>query len=493
MSYRIKGVRLEGNDLKRYYVVNEDHFFSPLSKINILVGPNNSGKSRFLRALATMKEVTFAPIANLSRFVEMQRDLTDYISNIMLQNGILGISDWDTKSKELSAHQSIQEGKAFLKPFHDLLNSINAASDITIRQTPTHSVTGNHSSIRDPIKDKAKALLTNLDQFLSPDAEAVRFKRVYIPTLRGLRVLEQGKDLYEERTRSDYFSKDPSPEVFTGQSLYSKLQGLLLGTLEERESVRLFQEFLSDAFFEGQPIALIPRLNQQLEVKIGLEIQRAIHTLGDGIQSVIILTFPLFEYRDKNLLLFIEEPELFMHPGMQRVFVNALFLEECQNAQIFMSTHSNHLLDLTLDKEQIAVFTFHKHLEDDGAAERDSKASIENVSNEDRRTLQLLGILNSSVLLSNCTIWVEGITDRRYLMHCLDLYTTSTGKRAYKQDLHFSFVEYSSSNITHWSFLDKIDDPIEVDSLCGRLFLVTDKDSGKGAKAERAAQLLSAA
>ena len=30
----------------------------------------------------------------------------------------------------------------------------------------------------------------------------------------------------------------------------------------------------------------------------------------------------------------------------------------------------------------------------------------------------------------------------------------------YKEDYHYSFVEYGGNNITHWSFLDKEETPI---------------------------------
>jgi len=50
--------------LKQYSVVNgDDHrILSPLSKINIFVGPNNSGKSRFLRKLVTFKDFSGTPV-----------------------------------------------------------------------------------------------------------------------------------------------------------------------------------------------------------------------------------------------------------------------------------------------------------------------------------------------------------------------------------------------------------------------------------------------
>ena len=88
------------------------------------------------------------------------------------------------------------------------------------------------------------------------------------------------------------------------------------------------------------------------------------------------------------------------------------------------------------------------------------------------------------MFLSNCTIWVEGITDRLYFRHYLKLYFEHLKEKddssiEFKEDFHYSFVEYGGLNITHWSFLDNEEHPINVDTLCGKLFLIADKDKNK--------------
>jgi predicted ATP-dependent endonuclease of OLD family len=188
------------------------------------------------------------------------------------------------------------------------------------------------------------------------------------------------------------------------------------------------------------------------------------------------LTFPLFKNKEEELLVFIEEPEMFMHPGLQRIFLNTLFFFE--KHQFFFTTHSNHFLDLTLDYKNISIYAFNKKF-DDGSSTSPT-FEIYNASNASNRPLELLGVRNSSVLLTNCTIWVEGITDRKYLQHYLEMYQEelpSNGKKIkqLQEDTHYSFVEYGGANITHWSFLDA-DSSINVDRLCGKLFLITDKD-----------------
>jgi predicted ATP-dependent endonuclease of OLD family len=202
---------------------------------------------------------------------------------------------------------------------------------------------------------------------------------------------------------------------------------------------------------------------------------------------VLILTFPLFKHGDKPLLAFIEEPELFMHPWLQRVFLEVL-------TKYFLTTHSNHFLDLTVDFKDVSIFTVEKRLQEGQAT---ASFRVANVSSGHHQTLQLLGVRNSSVFLSNCTIWVEGITDRRYVAHWLRLYQdylaakdgANRARQPFKEDLHYSFVEYAGSNITHWSFLDETGP--DVDRLCGKLFLIADSDNAKDgdAKAERQAKL----
>jgi hypothetical protein len=91
---------------------------------------------------------------------------------------------------------------------------------------------------------------------------------------------------------------------------------------------------------------------------------------------------------------------------------------------------------------------------------------------------------------------VEGITDRRYIAHWLKMHQVHLNQsdpkaRLYKEDLHYSFVECGGGNITHFSFLDDdevetSDKRIQVERLCAKLFLITDKDSGKD---ERQAKL----
>jgi hypothetical protein len=70
MDYHIEDILLEG-EFDSYRIRDETSIgkaLSRLSKINIFVGANNCGKSRFLRLLAAMGGITFIPHWNIDRW-----------------------------------------------------------------------------------------------------------------------------------------------------------------------------------------------------------------------------------------------------------------------------------------------------------------------------------------------------------------------------------------------------------------------------------------
>ena len=90
-------------------------------------------------------------------------------------------------------------------------------------------------------------------------------------------------------------------------------------------------------------------------------------------------------------------------------------------------------------------------------------------------------------MFANCTIWVEGITDRLYFRKYLELEFESRNLN-YVENLHFAFVEYGGGNITHWSFLDE--EGMDVDRICASLFLICDQDEGKEERHKQLGEVL---
>lgn len=327
---------------------------------------------------------------------------------------------------------------------------------------------------------------------------------IYIPALRGMRSIGE-RDEYRIRTIKDYFAiteslstefKQDVPntvEIVTGHSLAAVLRRLYLGNHHERRMLRQYESLLSNKLFCGDIVELVPRdKHGAISIKIGHEKERRLDQLGDGVGQLIILTLPLILYQDRQLTLFIEEPELFLHPGLQRSLINTLVDSSILgDRQIFVSTHSSQFLDISLESETCAIFRVRKSLTPKPHGHGAVTVNIANVGIGYRHLLDDLGSLPSSMMLSNCTIWVEGITDRLYFRHFIQLAmaklrnaSAGVSIKPFVENLHFSFFEYGGSNITHWTFLDE-EEGIPVSTLCAPLFLIADRDENKESRHEK--------
>jgi hypothetical protein len=299
-------------------------------------------------------------------------------------------------------------------------------------------------------------------------------------------------DWYRERTKHDYFSASEDlkklrgfgdQQIFTGLSLFSDLRERLLAkTQAKRDSVRQYERFLSKNFFAGQNITLIPveeDKNDVVHIKIGNNDDYPIHDLGDGMQSLIICTYPIITEPEAGSLFFLEEPDLCMHPSLQRTFLEVLKTYHRERRhQFFLTTHSNHLLDLLEDNDLVSIFSFSQiesgSLFDSAQSTNDAALNstppaprfrIRASNLRDRQTLLELGVRPSATFLANATIWVEGISDCAYLRAYMeafvqylqtrgdeDLKSLASRLDQYKEDRHYAFVEYSGGNLTHFSF-----------------------------------------
>ena len=64
---------------------------------------------------------------------------------------------------------------------------------------------------------------------------------------------------------------------------------------------------------------------------------------------------------------------------------------------------------------------------------RNNTFKVINTTAKDIEILDLLGVNNSSVFLSNCTIWVEGISDKILISKYLNVYMSQKNNK-YKED-----------------------------------------------------------
>lgn len=441
-----------------------------IKRLNFFIGKNNAGKSRFLRNL-------FSTTTTSHRY------------QIKLFRQLLSISyelEFNKEYEYLKTRQPYYDFHAQIKALQDTMkNSVESSADQykyclehlnKMNLLNTFEINEHLNNLRNNFREQyQESLEINIDS-----------EKFYLPILRGMRPVTEidNKQPYIERAQKDYFKniqKFNAKNIITGECLYHELKVHLLGEPEQRDLIKNYENKLSQYFFDNDPISLIPKHDQDVvNIKIGSDKQFPISELGDGLQQAIILTYEAFTKKDEVYSFFIEEPELHMHAGMVRQLMN-FYLNETKH-YYFFTTHSNHLLDMADESDQVIIQKFVKQPKSEERKEFEFKIYR---CGRDRDLLASLGVKPSSVYLANCTIWVEGITDRLYITKYMEKYLSeleTTKPELYKQyrrfmpNYHYTFVEYAGSNLTHWSFSDDYADQL--------------KDKGLSAKAVASEMLL---
>ncbi|MCE6235429.1 AAA family ATPase [Acinetobacter pittii] len=446
-----------------------------IKRLNFFIGKNNAGKSRFLRNL-------FSTTTTSHRY------------QIKLFRQLLSISyelEFNKEYEYLKTRQPYHDFHAQIKALQDTMkNSVESSAD-QYKYCLEHLNKMNLLNIFE-INEHLNNLRNNFREQYQESLEVnIDSEKFYLPILRGMRPVTEidNKQPYIERAQKDYFKniqKFNAKNIITGECLYYELKVHLLGEPEQRDLIKNYENKLSQYFFDNDPISLIPKHDQDVvNIKIGSDKQFPISELGDGLQQAIILTYEAFTKKDEVYSFFIEEPELHMHAGMVRQLMN-FYLNETKH-YYFFTTHSNHLLDMADESDQVIIQKFVKQPKFEDPREFEFKIYR---CDRDRDLLASLGVKPSSVYLANCTIWVEGITDRLYVTKYMEKYLSELENsdleqykkyRRFMPNYHYTFVEYAGSNLTHWSFSDDYADHLEDKGLSAKavaseMLLIADGD-----------------
>lgn len=466
----------DDSEISQQYIDDEGkniHYLNNISKVNILIGKNNSGKSRFMRNILK-QECEFCEIEKVKELRELVKLFLDDYNN----------SNLKTYFSELEKYETLKENE-----ITDILFNLYFYLPEEITGTSRNKIKEKIKNIIDLIRQREPyyqiyiPILRGIEKFantinsFSADKDSFRLTRGERESLDDY--INQVDCVYFNKVKKNYFpNANFSKDIHTGEDMYNEIQEKLLGKEEERKQIKNYEEFLSKNFFENKPISLIPNiLTKYLYINIDGE-EHELHNLGEGIKQLIIITYKMFMYKNKKTIFFIEEPELNLHPGLQRKLIELMLSDEFVNQQYFITTHSNHLVDLSLDYSNMSIFRFEKV--------NNEKVKVIRCSNSDNKTLQLIGAKPSSVYNSNCSIWVEGVTDRLYIRKYLDLYQDKLLEdkiitRKFREDIDYSFVEYSGGNITHWNFIENIEEveKINVKFLTQNFLVIADNDFPK--------------
>jgi hypothetical protein len=494
MHEQYQAIQLEGDILVHYrQTTGQSDSLPGLSPINLFIGPNNSGKSRLIRGLYAAGpykyQTTGIPRERVVELIEpIERFIGERLDPFFKRIGPIHVGMF---SDYLKAPFWESRGDINLTNLKGRLKEISNVQTIDNFEKKIGG-SGRTDMIPHMLNDIQREVNKALEALGNHQTRVGGETRYYIPVLRGLRTLtdKETGDLYRQRTAKDYqIPHDDTHRIFTGEELYAVLRDHLLGTHEKRALIDQYETFLSEEFFDRRIVELTPRHGEDVVyIRIGESEEYPIYSLGDGLQSILILTFPAFVATTRSLF-FMEEPDLYLHPGMQRKLIEVFAThEKFAQHQFFFTSHSNHLLDLTADYPQVSVFSVSR-------GTKEQRFKIQRVGDWDRNILHEIGARSSSVFLTNATIWVEGISDRLYLRAYLNKYLRDHKEvLPLKEDTHFSIIELGGGNLVHFSFDDvsnRLEETIGVLRVCGQNFVILDGDNrGKGDREERLKEAL---
>lgn len=438
-GFKISGYRSFGT---------EEQTIGPFAKINLIVGQNNSGKSNVLKLLvnhfshfvkgnedsAPQAHERFgrSPSTPITFKIGLPPEHRAFASTTFRGNRIELLSNV-LKIKPLS-----EAGLAYFPTPSIEKGNINTSSDFT---TELHKLT----TTGDPAWCTLVDNWNGGSRYQSPEAlsiiqEIAENVTQYFQNnpydIPQIHEISPNRQIGLGGGNSDTF-----PHIWDGSIAVdhlARLQNPGSDTISSTELQEDRKKFINITQFFRQvinnPEATLQVSYNRKTILVDMDERvTTLESLGTGLHQVIILAIAT-TYLDK-VIFCIEEPEMNMHPVLQRRLIS--YWQNYTNNQYFITTHSPALID---SNEDIAVF----HLTHNGIQTQVAKA----ITSKQRRLIcDDLGFHPSDLLQANGIIWIEGPSDRIYLNHLIKV----LAEDSIQEGIHFTFVFYGGTVRAHYS------------------------------------------
>ncbi len=425
---------------------SEGIYLNNLSKINIFIGKNNSGKSNVLRFIKTLSD----NITDLSKFPnDLKNNHHRNNQNTVLHLPVKGaffVEKNQINSIYTNNHYRTFNDSEFILKFQLGSTKILNLNEIfsTLKDLvnlfpfmPSNLSGGNYNGQLIEIESRMQPIVIKYIQ----DA----FKNViYIPHLRFI---------------SETHKIAESTSLIDGSNIISelhKMQTPLTGEELNKVKFNKIKELISDLLYTQVEVEIPPE-KDHIIVTIN-NTRLPLDFFGTGIHQLVLICSALVVH--ENSIFCIEEPENNLHPELQRKFLN--FLDKTNNIY-FITTHSNVFIENYMSR---TIYHVNHDTE---------KSTIEycDTNLKGYLILDALGYKASDILQTNGIIWVEGPSDRILITKWIKLLDPNL-----IPDVHFTIMYYGGKLLSNLSFdAEKLtNELVPLHKINKNIFIIMDRD-----------------
>lgn len=433
-------ILLHGMAMCNYRGAGEDYqYIGSFSQVNFLIGENNSGKSIVLNVLHEQLHRLFSEPLNLVL------DAVNVHKGSHRSEIGLGIGLLPEKIKE----RMIPHPARTSRDFGIGSDQFAQAQDTIVRALTSHAnlvwLGYDHESM------KARILPAGLTTELAKLNHALAYlvTPMYGGSFKGS-ATKAAEWLVETLAKP---TTDLLPEIrlipakrqieHLGEQPGGDLDGKLIRMLASHQNPKVGEddkeilfakivEFVREVLEDDDVLLQVPSEHDGLIIKKDGK-RLPLSSFGTGIHEVVVIAAYCTIY--SNCIMCLEEPEIHLHPTLQRRLIH--YLKTQTQNQYFIATHSAALIDA----EDTSVF----HVINDGVQTKIKKVDR---ARELRATLDNLGYRASDLLQANFIIWVEGPTERIYLRHWLMQHSKL------REGVDFTIMFYGGALLAHLTCAD---------------------------------------